>query len=225
MDDYLSRERLLNVRQHKYFGTFKKIIMVLILLDLVVLNLKTFHAPAPSAPDAQPQSANTQTQESDSKTVDVCGADCMSQINKAVSSLASPQKAAPPLAPAQSSAVKEYFIPFGTGSVASTDWKTVSGMQATINGSSYGRIKSATFEITVRVPTGNETADFELYNSSASHPVWLSNVTFMGGTTSQLLVSSPISLDSGSNTYVIQARTQLSDPAVIEQARVHVITQ
>ena len=151
----------------------------------------------------------------------------MAEINKAVSSALSVEEKtiAPAASGGGSQGVQEYFIPLGSGVISSQTLMTISGMQATIDGSAYGNIETATFEITVSIPTGNQTANFQLYNSTANHPVWNSSVNFAGGGTPQLLISSPITLDPGSNTYVVQGSTQLQYPAYITQARVHIITQ
>jgi hypothetical protein len=232
MDKYLTREKLLNLRHHPHVKWGSLIIFILLLADLLILNYKILftNSKIPFLPfianDNRVSTPASQTT-TVTKAQDGCGENCMMQINKAVTSALSNQNTnSPAQNPAQSSApaVKEYFIPLGSGVIASTSWTTISGLQATIDGSAYGTIKTATFEISINVPTGNENANFQLYNSSANHPVWNSGVAFTGGGTPQLLISQPITLDPGSNIYIVQGQTQLTFPAYVTQARVHIIT-
>jgi hypothetical protein len=119
--------------------------------------------------------------------------------------------------------VKEFFVPFGTGSNSSDDWQDLAGLKATIDPANYGSIKTVTFEASVRIPTGNEAAYVRLYNSTDKHPVWFSDVSLEEGTP-QLLISKPITLDSGNKTYQIQMKTSLKYPAFLDQSRLHIIT-
>jgi len=63
-----------------------------------------------------------------------------------------------------------------------------------------------------------------LFNMTAGHPVWNSTVFFSGGTNAQLLISQPITLDPGNNLYQVQMQTQLTFPANLNQARIHILT-
>jgi hypothetical protein len=150
-----------------------------------------------------------------------CGKECKDEIEKAVSEALAKNNSQ---AVNSGSLVKEYFVPFGTGHISSTEWADVPGLEAYVDGDAYGRIKKSVFEVSVRVPTGNETAEVRLYNSTRSHPVWNSNVTFTGGGTPQFLVSNPITFDPGTNLYKVQMKTQLQFPAYIDQSRVHITT-
>ena len=228
---FLSREKLLGLHRHKHFPLAVFILAVFLLLDLVFLNYKILGKN--KNPQTNNNSSNIVSNNTDtlSKTAssasaigDTCGQACQDQINKAVAAALSTQNTQSAAQSISQSSTNEYFIPLGTSVVNSTSWQTVSGLQASIDGSAYGSIQTATFEISVSIPTGNETANFLLYNSTQNHPVWNSNVTFSGGTTPQLLISSPITLDPGSNLYVVQAQTQLTFPAYITQARVRIIT-
>lgn len=225
MERYLSREKLLEVRNHKHFNKGVAILIALLVADLLFLNFKVF-APAKYKTSTIFQDSVSPTQQSTNivKGEDVCGESCMSEINKAISNAVSTTKT--PAAPVVNSAsgAQEYFIPLGSGSINSTTLTTITGMQATIDGGAYGSNYIATFEISVNVPTGNQTATFQLYNSTGNHPAWNSVVNFTSGGTPALLISSPITLDPGSNTYVVQGQTQLQFPANITQARVHIIT-
>lgn len=219
MEKYLTRERLLGVRHHRHFPAAILVMGILLLLDLLFVNYKILTIPSPA------KIVQSETVTAEKVNQDSCGKACQEEINKAVEAVLPktvPQQSAP--VSSLSSAVQEYFIPFGSGVINSQSWQTVQGMQAYIDGSAYGSIQTTTFEISVSVPTGNETATFQLYNATLNHPVWNSTVTFTGGGTPQLLISGPITLDPGNNLYVVQAQTQLPFPAYITQARVHIVT-
>jgi hypothetical protein len=118
--------------------------------------------------------------------------------------------------------VKEYFIPFGSGQNSSDDWQNVTGLQTYIDSSKYPNIKSVVFEASVHIPTGNESANVRLFNATDKHPVWFSDVSLAGGD-AQFLISQPISLDPGNKLYQVQMKTQLQYPAMLDQARIHII--
>lgn len=168
-----------------------------------------------------------------------CPASCLSEISNATkSAILSIGTASPPaggLTPTPTvkpvsqtqtqptSLVKEFFVPLGTGSSSSDDWQDVGGLKATLDPANYGSIKTVTFEATIRIPTGNEIAYVRLYNATDKHPVWFSDVSLEGGTP-QLLISNPITLDSGNKTYQVQMKTSLKYPAFLDQARLHILT-
>ena len=163
-----------------------------------------------------------------------CPLSCLSEIGKATkeatrsvklaSITSSPTPTVKPVSQAQAVPfVKEFFVPFGTGSNSSDDWQDVSGLKATIDTANYGSIKTVAFEASVRIPTGNETAYVRLFNATDKHPVWFSDVSLDGGTP-QLLISKPITLDSGNKTYQVQMKTSLKFQAFLDQARLHIIT-
>lgn len=119
------------------------------------------------------------------------------------------------------SSVKEYFIPFGSGTSEATDWTDVAGARATADLGAYKNVKSMVFEASVSVPTGNQSVSVRVYNVSDNHPVWYSEVTMDGGS-SAYLISSPIIYDSGSKIYQVQIKNQLGFTANLTQARIHI---
>jgi hypothetical protein len=121
------------------------------------------------------------------------------------------------------SGIKEYFIPFGSGTSSSGDWSDVSGLEVVLDYGNYKNIKEVKFEVSVSVPTGNELVWVRLYNKTDNHPVWNSEVTTAGQTTSTYLVSTPLVYDTGSKTYQVQMKTQLKFPANINQSRLHIV--
>jgi len=116
-------------------------------------------------------------------------------------------------------AIKDYFIPFGTGTSQAGDWTDVSGLQANIDFGNYQNIKEIHFEVSVNVPTTNQSVSIRLFNVTDKHPVWYSEVT-----TNNNYVSSPtIIYDKGPKLYQVQMKTQLQSLANLTQARIHII--
>lgn len=118
----------------------------------------------------------------------------------------------------------EFFIPLGTGTSTATTWTNVPGVQAYIDSTQYSNVKTVTFEASVVLPATPQIVSVQLYDVTNNHPVWFSQVTMQSSNTSQLLISSPITLSSGNNLYQVQMQTQLQAPANLVQSRVHIIT-
>lgn len=118
--------------------------------------------------------------------------------------------------------VKELYIPLGTGVNTTTDWTDVKGSAAYVNAGSYGSMKKVTFEASIGVPSGNQTAYVRLYNATDKHPVWYSEIT-MAGAGPELLISTPITLDSGNKLYQVQMKSQLGAATNLLQARIHIL--
>lgn len=120
-------------------------------------------------------------------------------------------------------AQKEIFIPVGDGSTTSNSYTNLSGVQVTIDSSKYSGIASVDFEASVWVTGGNGKAYAQLFNVTAGHPVWNSEISTSSGS-GTLLVSAPITLDGGQNTYGVQAKTNLTDfSANVRTARIKIV--
>jgi len=117
--------------------------------------------------------------------------------------------------------VKEVYIPFGTGVNTTTDWVDVKGAAAYVNSGFYGTIKKVTFEASIGVPSGNQAAYVRLYNATDKHPVWYSEMSMVGAGP-ELLLSSPVTLDSGNKLYQVQMKSQLGAITNLLQARLHI---
>lgn len=167
------------------------------------------------------------------QNTNICPQSCINQINQALAS-SKPVVLSPTATPVpvinqpslqnSGSQAKEYYVPFGSGSGSSADWQDVAGLSASVDSNSYGSIKNITFEASLHVPTGNETASVRLYNSTDGHPVWNSELNFNGNTNSVLLVSPSVNLDSGNKVYKVQLKTQLQFQAILDQSRLHITT-
>lgn len=143
-------------------------------------------------------------------TTDTCPQACITRINQISGKTTT-------------STTKEYYIPLGSGTNSTDEWTDVSGASAYINTASYGKIKQATFEATVAIPTGAQRVWVRLYNATDKHPVWYSEMT-ADGSAPQLLTSSSITLDPGNKLYQVQMKTQLKILTNLSQSRVKIIT-
>lgn len=192
------------------------IVINLVFLDLFVFKLSS-------------QVSNSSRVASSEKVINdqECGKSCNEAIEQAVKKYITPAKSTSSSLTANTStsgSVKEYFIPLGSGVTSTTDWANVSGLESYIDTALYQNIKVAYFEISLRIPTGNQTVYARLYNQTDKHAVWFSDVSFDGGTP-KLLVSPTIKLDTGNKLYIVQIKTQLGYQVFIDQARVHITTR
>jgi hypothetical protein len=197
----------------------------LVYLDVIILQgggIKTIEKIV-----QEPLSTQTNNKNNDEA---FCSKACITKINEAATTTAksfaqpsiTPVPTKTPAVYQASSATKEYYVPFGSGTGSSSDWQDVSGLQAYVDSSAYGNIKNVVFEASLHVPTGNENTAVRLYNATDNHPVWYSELDFSGNTQSVFLSSKPISLDSGNKLYKVQMQTQLQYPAILDQSRLHI---
>lgn len=121
-----------------------------------------------------------------------------------------------------SSAVKDYFIPLGSGTNQTSDFNDVAGATASVDFGGYQNIKEIRFEASVNVPTANQSVTVRLYNSTDKHPVWNSEVNMNGGASSYLN-SEPLIYDIGLKTYQVQMKTQLKYLTNLTQSRIHIL--
>lgn len=183
-----------------------------VVLDIILLR-KLFYIPASNPVEVLPNSAQSSS----------CPTSCLSLINQATQAAAVKSEITPALLQTQKTAsVKDIYIPLGSGSDSQNYWDPIPTAQAYVNLANYPSIKSVVFESSLSLPTGNQSVSLRLYNVTASHPVWNSDVTMNSGNTSAFLVSNPITLDSGNNLYQVQMKTQLNTPTTLQDARIHI---
>lgn len=154
-----------------------------------------------------------------------CPKSCIQEINIATSSIKlSPAVTVVQSVKSDSSQVKEFFVPIGSGTNSTDDWEDVPGLQVSVDSNQYGKIKKAVFEATVRVPTLDQWVKVRLYNVTDKHAVWPSEVNFTIGSQPSLLISQLFTLDSGVKTYQVQMKTQIKHPSYLDQSRIHITT-
>lgn len=144
-------------------------------------------------------------------TNETCPNACIAQINQVVGKTSA-------------NSAKEYYVPLGSGTNSTDTWTDVAGASAYIDTVSYGKIKKATFEATISVPSGSQQVWVRLYNSTDKHPVWYSEVS-TDNSGPILLVSPAITLDSGNKLYQVQMKSQLKGFTNLTQSRIHITTQ
>lgn len=115
----------------------------------------------------------------------------------------------------------EFIITLGSGTNTTDDWVDVVGAGSFIDSTKYGSIKKVVFEATVQIPNGNQTSYVRLYNATDKHPVWSSEMS-LEGSEAKLLISQPITLDSGNKLYQVQMKSQLKDKTNLLQSRVRI---
>lgn len=200
-------------------------LIVLMLGNLAYLDFLAFRST--KEVDIKEPIATLQTKPSQNiiqETSQMCPAACLDQIYEATASAKkSPTPTVTKTVVSNLSQTKEFFVPFGSGSNAASDWEDVPGLKSYIDSTKYSSIKTVVFEASVRIPTGNEKAYVRLFNETDKHPVWFSDVSLEGGI-AQLLVSNPITLDSGNKLYKVQMKTSLKFTAILDQARIHITT-
>lgn len=204
--------------------TLLVVLIILMLANLVYLDFIAFRETDIDTKEPVIQPSNEPSQNSSQDINQMCPTTCLAQIYEAT---ASAKKTSTPstnkAATSSVSQTKEFFVSFGSGSNATSDWEDVSGLKAYIDSTKYSSIKTVVFEASVRIPTGNEVAFVRLFNETDKHPVWFSDVSLEGGE-AKLLVSSPITLDQGNKLYKVQMKTSLKFTAILDQARIHITT-
>lgn len=120
-------------------------------------------------------------------------------------------------------AQKEIFIPVGSGSTFKDSYTDLAGLEVTIDTNKYSAIESVVFEASIWVQDGNGKMYTQLYNKTDAHPVWSSEIS-TSSASGTLTTSPKITLDSGSKTYKVQAKTNLTSYAAhVENARIKIV--
>lgn len=161
-----------------------------------------------------------------SQSVAACSPSCISLIEEATASmtLATPTPTKPTTVPAVKNRQKEFYIPLGTGYTESNQWTDVDGTDTTINPANYGKIVQVTFQASMHIPVANGTVYARLFNVTANHPVWFSEIgTGEGSTTT--VSSGNITLDQGDNLYRVQIQTSLQYPSYLDFSRIRILTE
>jgi hypothetical protein len=149
-----------------------------------------------------------------------CSNVCLEKIKEATASLSVNSQTTTSIN--QTTDLKEYYLPIGSGSEKSTTWKDVPGLSIYIDSSKYKKIQNTVFEASVTIPLGNQDVSLRLYNSTDDHPVWFSDLFFPTDTKNYLQTSQGITLDSGNKLYKVQIKTQLGATANVDQARIKI---
>lgn len=159
------------------------------------------------------------------KTIDSCSPySCVDLIRQATESLSPKTATSKSTAGLSTGSAKEFYVTFGSGQTLSDEWEDIPGLSAYIDSTKYSKIKTVTFEASMRIPTANGRVYAQLFDDTDKHAIWFSEVS-MEGNKSQLVISSPIQLDLGNKLYKVQMKTTLKFLSILDQARMHIITE
>ncbi len=209
--------------------TFLKVALVVLgsffLLDLVFLNWQVFKTkefssfksggveivlPSPTlSPEANPLS---------------CPRDCLDIIYQAT---LSGEKALPTATTRTSppnTQVKEFYVPLGTGSTTATVWTDIPGAEAYINPANYGKIKSFTFEASLRVPSGAGKIYARLYNVNDKLGIFESEVS-AEGSSGVRIESAKINPVLANKLYRVQLKTSMGTEGYLDMGRVKITVE
>lgn len=206
------------------------IILLLVLGNIIVLDYK-FFVQKENLPEKQvvfvergSQSVATGSSDTSSTAVGITREEVEDIVHTATASInVNANTSTTNLVP-QSTGQREFVITLGSGESTAKEWTDVTGVEAYIDNTKYGRIKSAVFEASLYTPTGNQTAYVRLYNVSDKNMVWPSELSIEGGEP-KLLISTPLGLGSGNKLYRVQMKTQLGARTQLIQARVKITTE
>lgn len=119
-------------------------------------------------------------------------------------------------------AQKEIFIPVGSGSTFSNSYVDLAGLEVTIDTSKYSEIDYVMYEGSLRLQDGNGKMYTRLYEKNVGGVVG-SEMTSISPV-SKYNASGRFSLPSGSHTFTIQAKTDLTSYAAhVENARIKIV--
>lgn len=201
------------------------ILGICLAFDIIFLNFKAFSGQE-KQPIVHPVATPTLA---DQKEVvlngekDSCPASCLSAIKESTKQ-AEKKSPQPTKEVSSKTAVKEIYIPFGSGSTKSTDWVELAGMESVLDSANYPNIKSMIFEASLRIPTANGRIYAKLYNVTDKHDVWGSEVS-SEGPTSYRAESANITLSPGRKLYRVMMKSTMGYEAFLDWARIKIITE
>ena len=119
-------------------------------------------------------------------------------------------------------AQKEIFIPMGSGSTNSGTFYDLAGTDVTVDTAKYSQIDSVVFEASIWVTGGNGRAWAQITNVNEKNPLIESQISGISGT-GEVKASGKIPFPSGTKTYRIQAKTDITNFAAhVENARLKI---
>ncbi len=153
-----------------------------------------------------------------------CPQDCLEIIYQATLSGEKPLPTATSRVFSPGTQVKEFYVPLGTGSTTATVWTDIPGAEAYINPANYGKIKSLTFEASLRVPSGSGRVYARLYNVNDKLGIFESEISGEG-ISGQRVESSKLNFSSGNKLYRVQLKTTMGVEGDLDIGRVKIIIE
>ncbi len=117
---------------------------------------------------------------------------------------------------------REYYVYVGSGSTTSREWTDLTGTTVAIDTNFYDPIQSVTFEAALSILGGEARA--RLVNQTTG-AILASTEVFHNTSTSLWKSSSPFSLQTGNNTYLVQLRSSSGEKAQLDGARIKIIVK
>ena len=210
---------------------FLTVLFFLFLINLAVLDFVIFSR-SQETTSVQPVT----TTESEKITItptmapdkdESCPASCLQAISEANDAVLEQIPATSPSAATgvvSQTGVKEFYIPVGSGSTQSRDWIELAGVEAVIDSANFPNVKSVIFEASLRVPTANGRVYAKLYDVTAKHDVWYSEV-WAEGSTSYRAESANINLSSGRHLYRLMMKSTMGYEALLDSARLKIVLE
>jgi hypothetical protein len=125
---------------------------------------------------------------------------------------------------ANTTTVKEYYIPLGYGSTNSTDWVDLPGVEAYVAPLNYGKIKEMYFEAGISIPTGSGEVYARLRNVTDSVSLFESEV-HRSGESGGLASSGKIPVPTSTKLYRVQLRSSIGAEVKLDNARIKIFVQ
>lgn len=120
-------------------------------------------------------------------------------------------------------ASREIFIPMGTGQSNSGIFADIAGTEVTIDTTKYSAIDYVVFEASVWVDGGNGRAWAQIKNVNDNNPLIESQISNPTSTATSK-TSGKIPIPSGAKTYIVQAKTDMTDFAAhVGNARLKIV--
>jgi hypothetical protein len=208
---------------------FLVVLSGLVLIDLFFLNYQVILEKKKTSP-LSPSGTNISPSILPSPTIgslaladsDVCPAACLAEIDKKIPT---EKKTSPtPETKKTTSTVKEFYVPFGSGSTKNMNWEEISGVEAVIDSANFSGVKSIIFEASLRIPSANGRVYAKLYDVTSKHDVWFSEVS-AEGPSSYRAESAKVSLSPGQNLYRVMLKSTMGYEAILDWARLKIILE
>ncbi len=200
------------------------VFFLLLIANLTILNLKVFTDTSEVKPSVSLESTSEVSQATpgaERVEANLCPAACLEVISEATSPGLTQVTPAPRPVSA-GPAVKESYIPLGSGLTTSKNYTGLSGVESVIDMANYPNVKSIIFEASMRIPTANGRVYAKLYNVTDKHDVWNSEV-YAEGSAGYRAESGEINLASGRKLYRVMIKSTVGYEAILDSARIKIL--
>lgn len=202
-------------------NTFFIILILLFVINLALLNIKVFFKKEKIIVSSPEPAMETPTVVQEEEII-YCPPACLDKIFEATAEATTRQPTPREERPVSQPAIKEFYIPLGSGLTKSQDWVELAGVEAVIDSANFPNIKSIIFEASLRIPSANGRVYAKLYDITAKHDVWFSEV-WAEGSTGYRAESANISLSSGRHLYRMKMKSTMGYEAILDSARLKVV--